>query len=337
MVYTAAKWKFTMISGIHFAYSFLYWFIVPFLLASTFYFYFITKRPFYQYPLTSLLARKGLSVAPTHVRVFTALRILIFLLLLFLIGKPQLVDNRSSILLDGIDIMMVLDVSGSMQFPDYDKKSRLHVAKEEALSFINKRTNDAIGLVIFGNDALSRAPLTLDKKIIYDLISSLEIGIINPQGTVLSTAIITAANRLRKSNAKSKIMIVLTDGEPTPNDANPDTAIKIAQQLGIKIYTIGIGNEEDFFMDPFYGLIQKPKINKGLLTKIAHETGGRFFLANNTHDMREIYNTIDSLEKTSHETSLYNHYYDIFIPFVWAIIFLLLSELLLSSTVWFGL
>lgn len=337
MVCSAPKWKLVMLSSIHFAYSFLYWFIIPVLVISALYFYFITKRPYYQYPLSGLLARKGLSVAPTHVRVFTALRVLVFILLLFLIGKPQLVDHRSSILLDGIDIMMVLDVSGSMQFPDYDKKSRLQVAKEEALAFIDKRNNDAIGLVIFGNDALSRVPLTLDKKIIHDMISSLEIGIINHQGTVLCTAIITAANRLKKSDAKSKIMIVLTDGEPTPNDASPDTAIKIAQQLGIKIYTIGIGNEEEFFMDPFYGLIQKPKLNKGLLTKIAHETGGKFFLANNTQDMREIYNTIDSLEKTSHETSLYNHYYDIFVPFIWIILFLLVGELLLSSTIWFGL
>lgn len=337
MVCTATQWKLTMISSIHFAYSFLYWLIIPALVISAFYFYFITKRPYYHYSMTSLLARKGLSIAPTHVRVFTTMRMLVFLVLLFLIGKPQVVDHRSSILLDGIDIMMVLDVSGSMQFPDYDKKTRLHVAKEEALSFIDKRTNDAIGLVIFGNDALSRVPLTLDKKIIHDLISSLEIGIINPQGTVLSTAIITAANRLKKSEAKSKIMIVLTDGEPTPNDASPDAAIQIAQQLGIKIYTIGIGNEDEFFMDPFYGPIQKPKINKGLLTKIAHETGGKFFLATNTQDMREIYHTIDSLEKTSHETSLYNHYYDIFVPFVWAIIFLLVCELILSSTIWFGL
>ena len=326
-----------MIHLIHCAYSFLYWWLIPLIGMAIIYYYFITKHPYYEYPLASLLARKGLSVAPTHRYVFTTIRLFVFALLIFLIGKPQLVDHRSKVLLDGIDIMMVLDVSGSMQFPDYDKKSRLQVAKEEALSFIDKRNNDAIGLVIFGNDAISRVPLTLDKKIIHDLINSLEIGIINHQGTVLSTAIITAANRLKKSDAKSKIMIVLTDGEPTPNDANPDTAIKVAQELGIKIYTIGIGNEEEFFMDPFYGLLQKPKINKGLLTKIAHETGGKFFLAQNTHDMRDIYNTINSLETTTHETSLYNHYYDIFVPFVFIILGLLMIELILSSTIWFGL
>lgn len=326
-----------MLWSIHFAYSFLYWWVIPLLALAIGYYYLITKRAHYQYPLTSLLARKGLSVAPTHTRVFAGIRLLVSSLLIFLIGKPQLVDHRSTVLLDGIDIMMVLDISGSMQFPDYDQKSRLQVAKEEALAFVDKRTNDAIGLVIFGNDAISRVPLTLDKKIIHDLISSLEIGIINHEGTVLSTAVITAANRLKKSDAKSKIMIVLTDGEPTPNDASPETAIKVAQELGIKIYTIGIGNEEEFFMHPFYGRIQKPKINKGLLTKIAHETGGKFFLAQNTHDMREIYNTINALETTSHETSMYNHYYDIFIPFVVIIICLLMIELILSSTIWFGL
>jgi Ca-activated chloride channel family protein len=261
-------------------------------------------------------------------------------LLAFLIAKPQLVDNRSNIIVDGIDIMLVLDVSGSMQFQDYadDQRSRLQVAKDEALRFVNKRTNDAIGLVIFGKDALSRVPLTLDKKIINTLISTLEIGIIDPDGTVLSTAIVTAANRLKNSQAKSKVMILLTDGAPSENDTDPNLAIELAQKMGIKIYTVGIGSdEEQFIMHPLYGLIPKPKINKTLLTKIAQETGGKFFLARNSKDMRAIYDTIDSLEKTTHETSLFNKYYDIFIPFVWTIIILLLAELLLSTTIWFGI
>ncbi len=297
-------------------------------------------KAFYEYPLVSSLAKLKKTAAPTHKKIFWVVRILVLGLLAFLIAKPQLVDNRSNVIVDGIDIILVLDVSGSMQFQDYadDQRSRLQVAKDEASRFVHKRTNDSIGLVIFGKDALSRVPLTLDKKIIDNLISTLEIGIIDPDGTVLSTAIITAANRLKNSKAKSKIMIVLTDGAPSENDTDPALAIELAKKMNIKIYTVGIGSdEEQFLMHPLYGLIPKPKINKTLLTKIAQETGGKFFLARNSKDMRTIYDTIDTLEKTTHETSLFNKYYDIFIPFVWGIIILLFVELILSTTIWFGI
>lgn len=316
----------------------LYW-LIPALLAII-----ILKRwmphAFYEYPLVSLLSKLKKTHPPTHKRMFAFIRVIVLALLVFLIAKPQLVDNRSNVIVDGIDIMLVLDVSGSMQFQDYadDHRSRIEVAKDEALRFVNKRTNDAIGLVIFGKDALSRVPLTLDKKIINTIISSLEIGIIDPDGTVLSTAIITAANRLKNSKAESRIMILLTDGAPSENDTDPNLAIVLAKKMGIKIYTVGIGSDEEQFMvHPLYGLIPKPKINRALLTQIAHETGGKFFLARNSKDMRAIYDTIDSLEKTTHETSLFNKYYDIFIPFVWGVIILLFTELLLSTTIWFGI
>lgn len=298
------------------------------------------KTPFYTYPLARNLAQAGYSKAPTHKRIFAAIKILILLILGFLIAKPQLVDSRSSITIDGIDIMIVLDASASMQFQDFDddQRSRFQVAKDEAMRFVDKRTDDALGLVLFGKDALSRIPLTMDKKLINTIISGLELGFIDPDGTVLSTAIISGANRLKNSNAKSKVMIVLTDGAPSENDTDPALAIELAQKLGLKIYTIGIGSDEDqYVMHPFMGLIPKPKINRPLLVKIAQDTGGKFFLARNSKDMRAVYDTIDSLERTSRQTSLYNKYYDIFIPGVALIIFLMLLELLLSVTIWFGL
>ena len=206
------------------------------------------------------------------------------------------------------------------------------------LRFVNKRTNDAIGLVIFGKDALSRVPLTLDKKIINTIIIRPRNWNHRSRRHRFDTAIITAANRLKNSKAKSRIMILLTDGAPSENDTDPNLAIVLAKKMGIKIYTVGIGSDEEQFMvHPLYGLIPKPKINKALLTQIAHETGGKFFLARNSKDMRAIYDTIDSLEKTTHETSLFNKYYDIFIPFVWGVIILLFTELLLSTTIWFGI
>lgn len=298
------------------------------------------KKPVYKYSLASNLGKAGYSKAPTHKRVFAAIKYATLAILAFLIAKPQLVDSRSSITIDGIDIVIVLDASASMQFQDYDddQRSRFQVAKDEAMRFVDKRVDDAIGLVLFGKDALSRIPLTMDKKLINSIISGLELGFIDPDGTVLSTAIISAANRLKNSQAKSKIMIVLTDGAPSENDTDPTLAIELAQKLGIKIYTIGIGSDEDqYVMHPFMGLIPKPKINRPLLVKIAQDTSGKFFLARNSKDMRAVYDTIDSLERTTRQTSLYQKYYDIFMPGVWTLIGLMLLELILSATLWFGL
>lgn len=324
---------------IRFAQLNTFWWSIPALIGALVAHYY-AKKPVYRYSLAGHLARSGHTKAPTHKHVYLVLRVLTLALLALLIAKPQLVDSRSSILIDGIDIMLVLDASASMQFQDYDddQRSRFQVAKDEAIRFVDKRVDDAIGLVIFGKDALSRIPLTMDKKLINTIISGLELGFIDPDGTVLSTAIISAANRLKNSHAKSKIMIVLTDGAPSENDTDPNLAIELAQKLGIKIYTIGIGSDEDqYIMHPFMGLIPKPKINRPLLVKIAQDTGGKFFLARNSKDMRAVYDTIDSLERTQRETSLYNKYYDIFIPGVCMIIALMLLELILSATIWFGL
>jgi Ca-activated chloride channel family protein len=325
---------------LHFANSNIFYWLIPAALIIIAARYWLKRTPFYQYPLVAALIKRKSTYAPTHKKIFAGLRLLVLAILIFLIAKPQLVDTKSNVIFDGIDIMLVLDISGSMQFQDYDddKRSRIEVAKDEALHFVNKRTNDAIGLVIFAKDAVSRIPLTLDKKIINNLIGSLYIGILDPDGTVLSTAIITAANRLKKSDAKSKIMIVLTDGAPSETDVDPALAIELAQKLGIKIYTVGIGSDDDqLIMHPVLGMIAKPRINKALLTKIAHQTGGKFFLARNSKDMRTIYSTIDALEKNSHETPIFNKYCDIFIPFVWGLIILLFVELITSATIWFGI
>ena len=256
------------------------------------------------------------------------------------IGKPQLVDTRSNIIVDGIDIMLALDASGSMDFQDYseDRRSRFDVAKDEAIRFINKRPNDAIGLVLFGKAALCRCPLTMDKRIVRDLIEELQLGDIDPNATMLSTALISAVNRLKNSKAQSKVIILLTDGEPSPGDVDPEVALKIAQKFGIKIYTIGIGSDQnELIMHPFYGPVQKPKVNASLLRKIARETGGTFFMAHNDRDMRSIYDTIDRLEQTKHESPLYSRYFDIYAVLVVAAIVLLLFKQLLSARVWFSI
>lgn len=285
------------------------------------------------------LIRENFQSRHPYRKIFAILRFFMLALLVLLIGKPQLVDTTSKVIAKGINIMVVLDVSDSMNLRDYadDERSRFEVAQTEAIRFIQARPNDAIGLVLFGMDALTRCPLTLDKKMLISIIQDAKVGIVNPNGTALSRGIVTAANRLKNSKAKSNVMIVLTDGEPV-NDIDPSVAIEIAKQLGIKIYTIGIGsNKEHVFLHPLYGLVPFGKINTELLEKFAKETDGKFFLARNADEMRAIYDTIDKLEKSEYEAPLYTKYYDIFMPFVWGLLALLLMEIILASTVWFSI
>lgn len=259
-------------------------------------------------------------------------------ILVILVAKPQLIDKHSKITLEGIDIVLVLDVSDSMKYQHHsgDTRSRITIAQQEAIRFVDKRTNDAIGLVIFGYDALCSCPITADKKLLKKIINDTEIGCINAQGTALSLGIITAANRLKHSKAKSKIMVLLTDGQPTHNDADPIIAVAIAKQLGIKIYTIGIGEEEQAYAGNFFYYGSQP-LNKPLLEAFAKETGGLFFQANNAQDMRKIYDTIDSLEKNKLEVPLYDQRHDWFLPLLWVALTLILVELFVATFIWFGL
>jgi Ca-activated chloride channel homolog len=296
------------------------------------------KNPIYRYSLGQMLL-KASTPGLWRKRVFFMIRLITLLVLSLLLAKPQLVDSRSKIKSEGVDIMVVLDVSGSMRLTDFedDPRSRLDVAKAEAVRFIEKRHNDAIGLVIFAQDALSRVPLTLDKSLLVSTVKSLDIGVINPEGTKLAMAIVTAVNRLKHSQAKSKIMIVLTDGEPTEDDLAPALAIEVAKKMGVKIYTIGIGGKEKKFVRDFFGRAIPIGVNKELLQMIAHETNGQFFMASDAHDMRAIYDTIDKLETSELETPIFSKYYDIFVPFILLAIGLLFLELILSSWVWFGI
>lgn len=294
----------------------------------------------FSYSLGSLLHKSGLRSTHPHKKILFWMRSLVLLLLALLVAKPQVVDSRSKVNIEGIDIVLVLDVSGSMQFQDYadDDRSRFAVAKTEAIRFIEKRNNDAIGLVFFGKDAVSRCPLTFDKTLLKKIVDEIEIGVIDPDGTMLVIAMITAANRLKNSTAKSKVMIVLTDGEPSEGDLDPSVAIEVAKKLDIKIYTVGIGSEEEeLFVHPLYGVVAKPKVNKELLTNIAKQTGGQSFMAHNAYDMRRIYDTIDTLEKMEHETPVFSKYYDVFVPFVFFVMGMIMLELFLSSFIWFAI
>jgi Ca-activated chloride channel homolog len=313
------------------------YFLVPLLLILFFIKYKRKQEVIYRYSSISLVGPFVQFSYPLHKLFLFLLRAAALGILAFLLLGPQLVDQQSQVSVEGIDIVLVLDVSGSMQYRDYDdeKKSRLDVAKEEAIRFVSLRENDAIGLVIFGSDAISRCPITFDKGMVKNLISQLQIGIVDPNGTVLARAIIAACNRLKTSTASTKIMILLTDGEPSQHDLTPDVALKIAKKLGIKIYTVGIGSEEDkYLMDPFYGVLQLPKVNMHLLESIANATGGASFMARSSADMRAVYDTINRLEKTTHDVPFFTRVIELIDPFGLIAFLLLMSEIILSSLVW---
>jgi Ca-activated chloride channel family protein len=239
--------------------------------------------------------------------------------------------------------MITLDVSGSMQCFDnlQNRQQRIDVAKKEAARFIKKRLNDQIGIVIFGADAISRCPLTLDKNILQHIIHQTKLGIVNTSGTSLGTGIATAINKLKNSKAKNKIIILLTDGRPTPNteQISVETAIKLAKEYKVKIYTIGIGNKNGGYINTSFGFVEKipDSIDEGLLQKIASQTNGKFFRASSPVEMKKIYDTIDKLEKTKYQTQMFSKYYEAFASFFWGPTILLITELIIKIFLFKGI
>lgn len=320
-----------------FAYPIVLYSGVPLLLGAIFYRFKIRRPMRYRFSLTSYLMERTSAPSKFLFMTPTVLRGVALFGLLLLTARPQLIDRHSKINVEGIDIMVVLDVSGSMQLFDdlQDPRARIDVAKQEAINFIKKRENDPIGIVLFGNQALSRCPLTLDKNMLVKLIQETELGLIDPEGTMLSRGLVMGLNRLKKSEAKSKIIILLTDGEPSQGDIDPNEVVRLAQKYKVKIYTIGIGNDEvSYFKHPIFGLqMVQSRLNKQLLEALAYHTGGKFFEAHKPADLATIYGIIDSLEKTHYETDVYQNYYDMFMPFLWVLIALLYGEILLGMLI----
>lgn len=304
--------------------------------------YFVKRSvPQLRYSLTAFLASHAVqkSTFPRHVLTVLKIGLLIFLALLA--GRPQWVDSSQTLLVQGVDIILALDVSGSMRLYDDPRvrDNRLEAAKREARAFINKRTNDPIGLVLFAEAALFRLPLTLDKAILNEVVSGIELGDIPAQGTKLLTGLGLALNRLRTSDAESKVIILLTDGMPEGDSLDPDTLITLARKYNVKIYTIGVGrNEYAFDIDQYGRAVKMPTgIDSQLLTRLALETGGLFFRAHDNAEMKAAYEAIDTLEKSDREAPLFFHFYEFFSTWVVLLILaILISENLLRMFMWRG-
>jgi Ca-activated chloride channel family protein len=303
---------------------------------------FFKKTVTYRYALTHLIKRQGFgSVVPVRKTLYV-LRLFTVVFLGLLIARPQWLDTSRHINVKGVDIILALDVSGSMELFDdlKDRTPRIEAAKREALDFVAKRTNDPIGIVLFGAQALSKIPLTLDKPMLVSTIKELSLGEIDPNDTFLFTGLATAINRLRTSTATSKIIVLLTDGVPSENDPlTVDTIIAVAKEFGIKIYTLGVGRaDRAYTYDQFGRVAQVPsQIDSALLKKIAESTGGHSYRVYTPTDLKAAYAAIDSLEKTEIKTSLFHNYYEAFSSFMWLLLCSFFGELFLRMIVLKGL
>ncbi|MCB0302230.1 MAG: VWA domain-containing protein [Calditrichaeota bacterium] len=271
-------------------------------------------------------------------RLFPMLRLGVLALLILGLARPQSGSRQDEVITEGIDIVMVLDVSSSMLAEDFKPENRLGAAKEVAREFIEGRRNDPIGLVIFGGEAFSQCPLTLDYGVLVQILEQTDIAGNEWDGTAIGNGLATAVDRLKNSRAQSKVIILLTDGENNAGEVDPITAAQVAQTFDIRTYTVGVGSRGTApvpRVDPLFGkrYIQVPvSIDEDLLKRIAATTGGQYFRATNTDKLREIYQQIDQLEKTRIEVKEFTTYTELFIYYAGAGLLLLVVELLLGNT-----
>ncbi len=260
------------------------------------------------------------------------------------LAQPRLVNSQTEVRASGIDIVAALDLSGSMISEDFvvngQRVNRFNMARSVLKSFVDKRPNDRIGLVVFAKQAFIAAPLTLDHDYLQANLDRLGIGTINSDATAIGDALMTAMNQLRDLKAKSKIIILATDGQNNSGKIEPLIAANAAAALGVKIYTVGIGEQGTAPMPVFMGG-QKVgyqnvpvDVDEDTLTKIADKTGGKYYRADNAERFRQIYAEIDKLEKTEAVINKYTQYRELFPWLAAGGLVVLLLELVLGQTVW---
>lgn len=266
------------------------------------------------------------------------LRFLGLLFLVLALARPQLTLKEEEVKAEGIDIMLAIDLSSSMLAKDFEP-DRLEVSKEVAVDFVKKRPYDRLGLAVFAGEAFTQCPLTTDQNILTDFLESLAVGTL-ADGTAIGMGLATAINRLKDSESKSKIVILLTDGVNNTGYIDPYTAAEIAVEYDVKVYTIGVGSEGNALTPvnrrsngQYVFRMSRVQIDEALLQEISRSTGGRYFRATDRDDLENIYAEIDRLEKTEIEVNVFKRYEDEFRKFLVVGFFLLLIELILRKTV----
>lgn len=273
-----------------------------------------------------------------------AVRWLALGLFIVALAQPRFTKSETRVTASGVDIVVALDMSGSMISEDFEVRgqrvNRFNMARAVLRGFIDKRPNDRIGLVVFATQPFIATPLTLDHDFLAQNLDRLKIGDIDENRTAIGSALATAVNRLRELKSKSKIVILMTDGQNNSGKIAPLSAAEAAQALGVKVYTIGVGTRGMAPMPVFFGgqrvgeRMEPVDIDEDTLQKISDRTGGKYYRADNAARFQAIYAEIDKLEKTEKEVKKFAHHRELF---AWAIapgLGLLLLEVLLGHTLW---
>lgn len=286
--------------------------------------------------ITSTVNKTNLSSAKSYFRHFPFfLRLSSIVFILIALARPQRVNEEESVEGEGVDIVLCIDVSGSMTAQDL-LPNRLEAAKEVAKNFVNKRMADRMGVVIFSGESFTQCPLTTDHAVLISSIENITNGLLE-DGTAIGSGLGTSVDRLHASKSKSKVIVLLTDGENNGGLIDPKTAKEMAKTFGIKVYTIGVGTD-GYANQPVQtemGIVyQKVKVNidEKLLTEIASETGGKYFRAKDNKGLKKIYEEIDLLEKSKVSVTVTRHYTEKFYPFILAALALLFLEVVLRFT-----
>lgn len=265
------------------------------------------------------------------------LRLLTLACIILALARPQTRFDEEQVSGEGVDIILCIDVSGSMLAQDFSP-NRLEAAKQVAAEFVDSRKTDRVGVVIFSGESFTICPITTDKAVLKSQIYGIQSGLLE-DGTAIGSGLATSSDRLRTSKAKSKVVILLTDGENNGGQIPPVTAKEIAKRLGIRVYTIGVGTDGyapiPVQADDGSVQMQREKVNidEKLLTQIANETGGRYFRAQDNESLENIYEEIDQLEKSTIEVSAMRRYTEKFLPLALAAIVFLFLEWLLRLTI----
>jgi Ca-activated chloride channel family protein len=318
----------------------IYLLFIPLALGLIFFYFKLgkTKSASLKYSDLNLVKRLKPSFRLKQRHILPIFRALVIIFLAFSLARPQSGRKSQEVSSEGIDIMLILDISGTMQMEDFKPKNRLYVAKQVIRDFIKGRETDRIGLVIFSKQAFTQCPLTLDYGVLLDFLDKVEFGMIE-DGTAIGMGIATAVNRLRETPGKSKVIVLATDGVNNAGEIDPLTAAQVASAMKVKIYTVGVGKPGYSLFpvqDPFFGkrYVYAPgnEVDEPTLKKIASLTGGKYFRATDEKVMLQIYNQISGMEKTKIKVKEYLQYNELFQKFALAGLIFLVLEIVLAHT-----
>ena len=271
-----------------------------------------------------------------------AIKVLAISLAIVALARPQRADTKIKRNVEGIDIVITLDISDSMLIEDMKPENRMVASKQVIKDFIAGRTSDRIGLVVFSGEAYTRVPMTLDYPLLQQSLAEVEPSRTIKMGTAIGVALAAGVGRIKDSTAKSRIIIFLTDGENNSGTIDPETALAIAKGYNIKVYSIGMGKDGDaqlpvYLQDGFGRKIKRYRpihsaVNDELLGRMATETGGKYWRTTTTADLKKVFTEIDRLEKTKIESNQYTKYAELFPPYLeWAMMLYLLAAFLSRS------